>query len=111
MSDPYRDALPASKEEVDGLKERVATLEKRKPRTPFVLRLWHTLVVGIAGVVGTIFAFGYVYDRMHHDSGLFLSTNLSIGLFGAIAVVTAIASLVGLDHSARDTLGAPWKLR
>jgi hypothetical protein len=108
MSDPYRDVLPATKDEVQALELRVAMLEKRKPRSPFELKLFHTLTAGVIGVIGTIFAFGYVYDHMH-DSGIRLSTYLTIGLFSLISGSAIIASLVGLD--CRNNLGSPWKLQ
>ena len=87
--------------------ERVTAAEKRRPRTPFTLRLWHTLLAGIVGTIGGIYAFGWLYDNMP-STGTKISLYITAGLVGLVAIITVICSLGALDASWRNGLGDPW---
>jgi hypothetical protein len=105
MTDEYREAPPPTRGEFIALEDRMTALERRKPREPFVLRLWHTFAVGVAGTATAIYAFGWMYDNMQ-ATGTRMSLDITAALFGVIFLITGIVSLAGLEH--RDGLRSPW---
>ena len=106
MNEAYRETPPPTREEFAALEERLSALERRKPKEPFVLALWHTLTAGLVVTAGTIYAIGWLYDNMA-SGGTKLSLYITLGLVFTVAIFTAICSLAGLED--RRGLRSPWR--
>lgn len=100
----YRNAPPPAREEFAALERRVTQVEKKQPRAPFTLRIWHTVWGGVIALLVTIFAIGRVYDSMK-DCGTRVSIFIVLAIAGAVAAITVIASLAQLDPK---QMSSPW---
>ena len=96
----------ADADENVALEERLSALERRKPKEPLILRLWHTLTIGLVGTSGVVYAYGWVYDNLP-STGTKLSIYLTLGIAGLVSVITSVCSLGALDN--RRGLRSPWR--